>query len=38
MQAVSERRVLDVTDKMKLIQWLYPDVYAKLKEQESEDK
>lgn len=27
---MTEVRVLDVTDKMRLLQWLYPEVYAKL--------
>jgi hypothetical protein len=30
MSDTIEQRILDVTDKMKLLQWLYPDVYAKL--------
>lgn len=27
---MTDTKVLDITDKMKLIQWLYPEVYAKL--------
>jgi hypothetical protein len=29
-----EQRILSVDDKMRLLEWLYPDVYAKLKESE----
>jgi hypothetical protein len=34
---MSDVKVLDVTDKMRLLQWLYPDVYAKLVEVEDND-
>jgi hypothetical protein len=32
----NDRRILSVDDKMRLLQWLYPDVYAKLQEREED--
>ena len=36
MSDTIEQRILSVDDKMRLLEWLYPDVYAKLLEAEGD--